>query len=104
MQPAITSANPSRAPTSGRVTSVTTITNAAATPTITTHRKTAASLIFTSSSFVPRTAVKTKQVVGRREVGEGSALLVRDPIQPTEDREMRRFAAAATKCKRSHKR
>jgi hypothetical protein len=41
------------------------------------------------------TAVKTKQVVGRREGGEGSALFVRDPIQPTEDREMRRFAAAA---------
>jgi hypothetical protein len=44
-----------------------------------------------------RTAVKTKQIVGRREAGEGSALFVRDPIQPTEDRDMRRFAAAATK-------
>jgi hypothetical protein len=39
--------------------------------------------------------VKIKQVVGHREAGEGSALFVRDPIHPTEDREMRRFAAAA---------
>jgi hypothetical protein len=43
-----------------------------------------------------RTAVKTKQVGGRRERGEGSALFVRDPIRATEDPEMRRFAAAAT--------
>jgi hypothetical protein len=42
-----------------------------------------------------RTAAKTKQVGGRREVGEGNALFVRDPIRPTEDAEMRRFAAAA---------
>jgi hypothetical protein len=42
-----------------------------------------------------RTAVKTKQVGGRRERGEGSALLVRDPIRATEAAEMRRFAAAA---------
>jgi hypothetical protein len=41
------------------------------------------------------TAVKTKQVGGRREGGEGSALFVRDPIRTTEDAEMRRFAAAA---------
>jgi len=55
-----------------------------------------------------RTAVKTKQVGGHRERGEGSALLVRDPIRATEElalrarnapcgRWMRRFAAAATK-------
>jgi hypothetical protein len=44
-----------------------------------------------------RTAVKTKQVGGRRERGEGSALFVRDPIRATEDPEMRRFAAAAIK-------
>jgi len=42
-----------------------------------------------------QTAVKTKQVGGRRERGEGSALLVRDSIRATEDAEMRRFAAAA---------
>ena len=84
-------------PTSGRVSSVTATINAPAATTITTHLKTADSLNFI---FVYRTAAKTKQVVGRREVGEGSALMVRDPIQPTEDREMRRFAAAATECKR----
>jgi hypothetical protein len=44
-----------------------------------------------------RTNVKTKQVGGRREGGEGSALFVRDPIRPTESAEMRRFAAFATR-------
>jgi hypothetical protein len=42
-----------------------------------------------------RTNAKTKQVGGRREGGKGSALFVRDPIRPTEDAEMRRFAAFA---------
>jgi len=43
----------------------------------------------------PRTNAKTKQVGGRREGGEGSALFVRDPIRLTESAEMRRFAAFA---------
>jgi hypothetical protein len=41
------------------------------------------------------TGAKTKQVGGRREGDEGSALFVRDPIRPTEDAAMRRFAASA---------
>jgi hypothetical protein len=41
--------------------------------------------------------VKTKQVGGCREADEGSAQFVRDPRRPTEDPEMRRFAAAAPK-------
>lgn len=45
-----------------------------------------------TKSSIPRTAVKTKQVGGRRERGEGSALLVRDPIRVTEDAEMRRLS------------
>ncbi len=39
---------------------------------------------------------KTKQVGGRREAGEGSARLVRDPSRPPEDPEMRRFAVPST--------
>jgi len=44
-----------------------------------------------------RTNVKTKQLGGRREGGEGSAPFVRDPIRPAESAEMRRFAAFATR-------
>ena len=45
-------------------------------------------------SLGPLPGAKTKQVGGRRERGEGSALLVRNPIRATEDPEMRRFAAS----------
>jgi len=48
MQAAITSTRPSSDPTSGRVSNVTAIIAAAATPTITTHLKTATSFSLTS--------------------------------------------------------
>jgi hypothetical protein len=70
---------------------------AAAIPTITTHRNTASSEIFINSFSVPRTDAKTKQVGGRRERGEGSALQCVTRSESTEDAEMRRFAAAAYK-------
>ena len=54
-----TSTNPQSAPTSGRVSKVSATIEAAATPTITTHLKTASSEIFIYPLFV-RTAAKTK--------------------------------------------
>ena len=65
--PAITSTNPQSAPISGLVSSVKAMTVAAAAATIKTHLKTAPSLILMSGILIPRTAAKTKQVVGRRE-------------------------------------
>lgn len=48
-----TSTNPQIAPTSGRVSKVSVITEAAATPTITTHLNTASSVRFIIRKFVP---------------------------------------------------
>lgn len=54
MQAQITSANPTNAPTSGRVSNVTPITTTAAIPTITTHLKTAASLSLIALDSSPK--------------------------------------------------
>jgi hypothetical protein len=60
-QAQITNAKPSNAPTNGRVTSVTAMITAAATPTITTHLNTAASLIFILSQFSRITSGRENQ-------------------------------------------
>src|SRR5690242_8775772 len=77
-QPQIASANPTSAPTSGRVSSVTAITTAPAIPIMTTHLKTAASLRFISvHSPQGRTNIEggeNQAWLGRREGGKGSAL------------------------------
>src|SRR4051794_4531685 len=91
--PAQTSTSPQRDPTSGRVNKVSATTDAPATPTITTHLKTASSEI-----FIPPPTYRggENQVwVGRRKRAEGSALPCVTRRLATGDTPRRRFAAAS---------